>query len=87
MTCGCWTALARTLLGSTASLTDIWKLAAALYTACGEFASTDGSFRADNLAMVVWVWIAEYTAAYTLSPPEKALSRGEYELHRVLHID
>ena len=82
VTCSYWTFRARTLLGAAASLTDVWKLAAALYAACSEFTWTDGSFRADTLAMAAWVRIAEHTAAYILNPPERALSRGEYELRR-----
>jgi hypothetical protein len=82
VTCSHWTAHARTLLGDAASLKDVWKLAAALYAACSEFTWIDGSFRADTLAMAAWVRIAEHTAAYTLNPLEKALSRGEYELRR-----
>jgi hypothetical protein len=82
VTCSYWTARARTLLGTDASLDAVWKLAAALYAACGEYVWTDGTFRADTLATVAWQGIAYRTAAYYRNLPEKALSRGAYEQRR-----
>jgi hypothetical protein len=58
VTCSYWTARARILLGTDASLDAVWKLAAALYAACGEYVWTDGTFRAETLAMVAWQGIA-----------------------------
>ena len=82
VTCSHWAARAHTLLGTDAGLDTAWKLAAALYVACGDSVAPDGTFRADTLTTAAWQDIAYRTAAYYRELPEKALSRGEYEERR-----
>jgi hypothetical protein len=78
-----WFRAARELLARTpASLVDPHRLAAALYCACGEHTWTDDSFRPESLAPAAWERIAQDTHEYLWNPPEKSLTRGEYEVSR-----
>jgi len=55
--------------------------AGCFYAACGEFA-VDGIFTADSLTSEQLAKLAKIIVAYIRKPPEKALSRGQYETHR-----
>ena len=78
ITQGWWLNIARTMLGAGAEEDAVWKRAAALYTACGEYTPANGVFQADILEPVAWKFIAYAAVGYTLHPPVKALSMYAY---------
>ena len=78
-----WTEPARALLGEAASLTDVWTVAALLYAAASDF-SPAGKFEPAALDLETWKMLSDRLQAYHANPPDKALSRGQYdEKHRV----
>jgi len=55
--------------------------AGCFYAACGEFA-VDGIFTADSLTSEQLAKLAKIIVAYIRKPPEKALSRGQFDQHK-----
>jgi len=78
-----WTEPARVLLGEAASLTEVWTLAALLYAAASNY-SPSGNFRPAAFDLNTWKRLLGQLRTYCANPPDKALSRGQYdEKHRV----
>ena len=72
-----WADYARRLLGA-GSYSDEHRLAAALYVACGNY--SHDCFWPETLCPAEWAAIASFTNAYYYGPPDKALTRGEWEV-------
>jgi hypothetical protein len=81
VTHGDWTSPARKLLGKDAGLDDVGKLAAALYAAASDF-SPGGLFAPAAWPPHTWKQLSGRLRAYRANPPDKALSRGQYEAKR-----
>ena len=77
-----WAARAGALLPA-ASLPDRWRLAAALYVACGELCNPPGwTFAPAAWQPACWRNLAARLSGFITYLPEKALQRGEYDARR-----
>jgi hypothetical protein len=76
-----WAGPAADLSKATATSEEKSKLAAALYAAASDF-SPGGKFRPAALNVQEWKQLAKRVREYLTDPPEKALSRGQYEAKR-----
>ena len=81
VTHGKWAERARKLLGAAADLSAVGHLAAALYAAASDF-SRNGNFRPTALEPHTWKLLSGRLRSYRAEPPEKALSRGQYDAKR-----
>ena len=78
---GDWTQKARKLLGKDAGLDAVWHLAAALYAAASDY-SDGGLFAPATWPPHAWKLLSGRLRTYRAELPEKALSRGQYEVRR-----
>lgn len=81
VTHGNWTGKARKLLGEAAGREDVGKLAAALYAAASDF-SPGGNFTPTEFTPHTWRLLSGRLRTCRAELPEKALSRGQYEVRR-----
>ena len=81
VTHGKWAERARKLLGAAADLSAVGRLAAALYAAASDF-SKSGNFSPVAWEPHTWKLLSGRLRTYRAKPPEKALSRGEYDAKR-----
>ena len=76
-----WVAYARKLQGTDANLPRIWKIAACLYVACGWYASRSESevFDGSTIPTRGWELIGLLSEDFHHNPPDRALTRGQWE--------
>jgi len=81
VTHGKWAERARKLLGTTADLSAVGHLAAALYAGANDF-SPGGLFAPATWPSHTWKQLSGRLRTYRANLPDKALSRGQYEAKR-----
>jgi len=81
VTHGKWAERACKLLGAAADLSAVGHLAAALYATASDF-SPGGLFAPATWPPHTWKRLSGRLRAYRANPPDKAISRGQYEAKR-----